>query len=213
MALRLTGPRGRVYLIAAAVIVVMVALFLWAPDFLQAVEVRLYDLHFKLRGTQPQTAERIVIAAIDEKSLAALGRWPWPRSLMADLIRKLSADGASIIAVGQHGHVPERLGCGREHRDGRRGAAGYWRRIHAPLIVVTEGHQGRLEGRARRFGSRSGSVGTDLEHDGQDHAAAVLDGRGQLAIAIGLAGELVELALDRRPGGAPGQPQRPEPFR
>ena len=48
---------------------------------------------------QPQTAERVVIAAIDEKSLAALGRWPWPRSLMADLIRKLSADGAKIIAV------------------------------------------------------------------------------------------------------------------
>jgi adenylate cyclase len=99
MAFRLTGPRGRVYLIAAAVIVVMLALFLWAPDFLQAVEVRLYDLHFKLQGTQPQRAERIVIAAIDEKSLAALGRWPWPRSLMADLIRKLSADGAKVIAV------------------------------------------------------------------------------------------------------------------
>ena len=83
MAFRLTGPRGRVYLIAAAVIVVVLALFLWAPDFLQAVEVRLYDLHFKLRGTQAQPAERIVIVAIDEKSLAALGRWPWPRSLMA----------------------------------------------------------------------------------------------------------------------------------
>ncbi|MGH7416701.1 MAG: CHASE2 domain-containing protein, partial [Candidatus Rokuibacteriota bacterium] len=99
MAFRLTGPRGRVYLIATAVIVIVLALFLWAPEFLQAVEVRLYDLHFKLRGSQQQTAERIVIAAIDEKSLAALGRWPLPRSLMADLIRKLSADGASIIAV------------------------------------------------------------------------------------------------------------------
>jgi adenylate cyclase len=99
MALRLTGARARVYLIALAVIVVVGALFLWAPDFLQAVEVRLYDVHFKLRGPQPQTAERVVIAAIDEKSLAALGRWPWPRSLMADLIRKLSADGAKIIAV------------------------------------------------------------------------------------------------------------------
>jgi CHASE2 domain-containing sensor protein len=98
MAFRLTGPRGRVYLIAAGVIVVVLALFLWAPDFLQAVEVRLYDLHFKLRGVQQQ-GDRIVIAAIDEKSLAALGRWPWPRSLMADLIRKLSADGARIIAV------------------------------------------------------------------------------------------------------------------
>lgn len=99
MAARLTSPRARVYLIAVAVIVLVLALYLWAPDFLQAVEVRLYDLHFKLRGTQAQGTERIVVAAIDEKSLAALGRWPWPRSLMADLIRTLSADGAKVIAV------------------------------------------------------------------------------------------------------------------
>jgi adenylate cyclase len=98
MALRLTGPRARVYLIAFAVIVVVLTLFLLAPDFLQSVEARLYDLHFKLRGAQPQ-GDRVVIAAIDEKSLAALGRWPWPRSLMADLVRKLSADGARVIAV------------------------------------------------------------------------------------------------------------------
>lgn len=98
MAFRRTGPHGRVYLIAAGVIVVVLALFLWAPEFLQTVEARLYDLHFKVRGTQP-AGDRIVIAAIDEKSLTALGRWPWPRSLMADLIRKLSADGAKVIAV------------------------------------------------------------------------------------------------------------------
>ena len=99
MAVRFTGPRARVYLIAAAVIVLVLAVYLAAPDFLQAVELRLYDLHFTLRGTRAQGTEQVVIAAIDEKSLAALGRWPWPRSLMADLIRKLSADGAKVIAV------------------------------------------------------------------------------------------------------------------
>jgi adenylate cyclase len=99
MAVRLTSPRARVYLIAVAVIVLVLAVYLAAPDFLQAVELRLYDLHFTLRGTRAQGTEQVVIAAIDEKSLAALGRWPWPRSLMADLIRKLSADGAKVIAV------------------------------------------------------------------------------------------------------------------
>jgi len=85
MALRITGSRGRVYLIAVGAIVMVLALFLSAPEFLQSVEARLYDLHFKLQGTQALTGDRIVIAAIDEKSLTALGRWPWPRSLMADL--------------------------------------------------------------------------------------------------------------------------------
>jgi adenylate cyclase len=38
-----------------------------------------------------------VIAAIDEKSLEAEGRWPWPRPRIAALIDALSADGAKVI--------------------------------------------------------------------------------------------------------------------
>jgi len=98
MALRLTGPRGRVYLIVAGVIVVVLALFLVAPEFLNTVEARLYDLHFKLRDVQP-VSDAVVIAAIDERSLAALGRWPWPRSRLGELIRVLSAGGAKVIAI------------------------------------------------------------------------------------------------------------------
>jgi adenylate cyclase len=33
--------------------------------------------------------ERIVILDIDEKSLGEIGHWPWPRSLMAELVNKL----------------------------------------------------------------------------------------------------------------------------
>ena len=98
MAFRLAGPRGRVYLIVAGVIVVVLALFLVAPEFLNTVEARLYDLHFKLRGVQP-VSEAVVIAAIDERSLAELGRWPWPRSRLGELIRVLSAGGAKVIAI------------------------------------------------------------------------------------------------------------------
>jgi adenylate cyclase len=98
MAFRLTGARGRVYLIAAAVIVLTLAVYFWAPDFLKTVEIQLYDLHFKLRGVE-KPGDRVVIAAIDEKSLTALGRWPWPRSLLGELIRALSAGGAKVIAV------------------------------------------------------------------------------------------------------------------
>ena len=98
MAFRFTGTRVRIYLIAAGVVVLALAVFFWAPEFLKTVEIRLYDLHFKLRGVE-QPGDRVVIAAIDEKSLAALGRWPWPRSRMGELIRVLSAGGAKVIAV------------------------------------------------------------------------------------------------------------------
>lgn len=37
----------------------------------------------------PQASDNIVIVAIDEKSLAHLGRWPWPRELLAGVLDKL----------------------------------------------------------------------------------------------------------------------------
>ena len=37
------------------------------------------------------------MAVIDEKSLDKEGRWPWPRSKIADLIDILNKDGAKVI--------------------------------------------------------------------------------------------------------------------
>lgn len=41
----------------------------------------------------------MIIAAIDDASVATLGRWPWPRKKIAELIDNLSQAGAKIIAV------------------------------------------------------------------------------------------------------------------
>ncbi|MCB1744144.1 MAG: adenylate/guanylate cyclase domain-containing protein [Gammaproteobacteria bacterium] len=44
----------------------------------------------RLLATMPRTHDdRIVIIDIDEKSLAAQGRWPWPRDVMADLVNRM----------------------------------------------------------------------------------------------------------------------------
>ncbi|MBI5156851.1 MAG: adenylate/guanylate cyclase domain-containing protein [Acidimicrobiia bacterium] len=40
---------------------------------------------------------RIVIVAIDDESIARVGRWPWSRSVHADLVSAMSADGAALI--------------------------------------------------------------------------------------------------------------------
>ncbi len=66
------------------------------PAGLAGVEEKLLDLRFKLRGALP-AAEVVVIAAIDEKSLARLGRWPWNRDQMARLVTKLDEAGAALI--------------------------------------------------------------------------------------------------------------------
>lgn len=64
--------------------------------FLRTLEFRLYDQKFKLRGQRPPPSE-VVIVALDEKSISQFGRWPWPRTLMADLVRKLEALGPKAV--------------------------------------------------------------------------------------------------------------------
>ncbi|WDP92513.1 MAG: CHASE2 domain-containing protein [Desulfobacter sp.] len=58
-----------------------------------------YDLFFRLRGAQ-EPPKRVLIAAVDEKSLGRLGRWPISRRYYADFLQKArQADGilADII--------------------------------------------------------------------------------------------------------------------
>src|SRR5262249_2696680 len=88
----------RIYLIALGVIVLVFGLYLWAPVFLKTVETKLYDLHFTLRGVR-HPGDQIVIVAVDENSLATLGRWPWPRSMLARMVRTLTEAGAKVIAI------------------------------------------------------------------------------------------------------------------
>lgn len=52
------------------------------------MELKVFDLRFLYRGVK-NPGNEIIIATIDEKSLDELGRWPWPRSIMAQLVKKL----------------------------------------------------------------------------------------------------------------------------
>lgn len=57
-------------------------------DVLQRLDDILYDA--RLRATMSRTLdERIVIVDIDEKSLAEVGRWPWGRDRLAELVHEL----------------------------------------------------------------------------------------------------------------------------
>jgi len=50
--------------------------------------------------TMPRAAEpRIVILDIDEKSLGEIGRWPWSRNVLAELVDRLvDRHGAALVA-------------------------------------------------------------------------------------------------------------------
>src|SRR3990167_914504 len=58
---------------------------------LQRLDDIIYDA--RLQATMPRTLDdRIVIIDIDEKSLAELGRWPWGRNKLAELVDTLFLD-------------------------------------------------------------------------------------------------------------------------
>jgi len=64
---------------------------------LELTELKTYDLRVQARGALvPSPA--VVLAVVDERSLAAEGRWPWPRERLAALVDALSRDGARVIA-------------------------------------------------------------------------------------------------------------------
>ena len=79
-----------------AVLLPVVLLFLSGAPILDLIELKAYDLRFLSRGPRPPSPA-VVMAAIDEKSLDAEGRWPWPRSKIAALVDTLSRHGARVI--------------------------------------------------------------------------------------------------------------------
>ncbi|HEX19717.1 MAG TPA: CHASE2 domain-containing protein, partial [Acidiferrobacteraceae bacterium] len=51
-------------------------------DLLEVLELRTYDMRIKAKP-KLRKVDKVVIAAIDEKSLKELGRWPWSRYTIA----------------------------------------------------------------------------------------------------------------------------------
>lgn len=87
----------RNYLAGAGV--TLIALLIWfaPPGMLGDLELLYQKTQFRWRGPVPAGPE-VVIAAVDEKSLDQLGRWPWPRNVFARIVDNLSAMGARVIA-------------------------------------------------------------------------------------------------------------------
>jgi adenylate cyclase len=83
--------------IFTAITVLGVAAYAIGVPFLDLMELKTIDLRFQSRGAV-QPGGQIVLAVVDEKSIAREGKWLWPRSKFADLVEKLSAAGARIIA-------------------------------------------------------------------------------------------------------------------
>src|ERR1700734_3544535 len=74
----------------------LVPLRITDPLPIEELRLRTFDL-FQVLRPREQTARPVVIVDIDEASLKEIGQWPWPRTVVADLVTRLTALGAAAI--------------------------------------------------------------------------------------------------------------------
>lgn len=70
----------------------------YADPALQRQGYILYDSLVKVLVKKEQSSDSIVIVAIDDDSIDALGRWPWPRSYHSDLLSELQSAAPKVLA-------------------------------------------------------------------------------------------------------------------
>jgi CHASE2 domain-containing sensor protein len=67
------------------------------PNILKLVRARVFDFYQQTKPRPLTEASPVVIIDIDEKSLAELGQWQWPRTIIADLITRATELGVDVI--------------------------------------------------------------------------------------------------------------------
>ncbi|OIQ88037.1 adenylate cyclase 1 [mine drainage metagenome] len=98
LAAALLGLAGGGRLVALAVLVGLVAMRLADPQLLEIARAKTFDFYQQLKPRPAPAAPPVAIVDLDEASLAQVGQWPWPRTLLATLLDHLTAAGA--VAVG-----------------------------------------------------------------------------------------------------------------
>jgi adenylate cyclase len=83
--------------VCTVLLLALVPLRIADPRPLQEARLRTFDL-FQVLRPREQTSRPVVIADIDEASLREVGQWPWPRTVVADLVGRLRELGA--VAIG-----------------------------------------------------------------------------------------------------------------
>ena len=103
------APRYLYALIVGTVILGALALRIWDPGPVARLRSMAFDAYQQISPRTFDPALPVRIVDIDEESLKRVGQWPWPRTILADLVKKLSADGAAAIAFDMVFPEPDRL--------------------------------------------------------------------------------------------------------
>jgi CHASE2 domain-containing sensor protein/predicted Ser/Thr protein kinase len=134
----------------AVLIVMTVVVLHQATDLIGTLERRFYDFGSTSSGRQP--SDRIAVIAIDDQSIANIGRWPWPRDVHAQLIDQLAAAKAKTIVHTTFFFEPQT----------DRGLV-FIRKIKEALGPVTEGQGGPAEQLGKVIAEAEQTLDTDAK--------------------------------------------------
>ena len=85
------------YKIGLLLTLISLGIYVTGLPFFNAMELKAFDLHLRQRG-KIAPGNEVAIVAIDEKSIDAIGRWPWPRTRIAQLVESLNRYQAKVVA-------------------------------------------------------------------------------------------------------------------
>jgi CHASE2 domain-containing sensor protein/predicted Ser/Thr protein kinase len=124
-------------------------------DFPEAIEMKAFDLRARLAAPEDRNPD-IELVVISEEDLSELGRFPWPRDILAQGIRNLSLAGAKVIALNIYFPEPEESSGLKAIR------------------ILKESYEGlglTQDSAAQAFGKKLSQALTDLDNDAKLYKA------------------------------------------
>ena len=92
------GISSRTFILGLAVVAVIFAANSLHPAVFALAELQIDDLRTNSLPAPPPTGS-VAIIEVDDDSIAKIGRWPWPRSVMANLVSTLSGYHVAVIGM------------------------------------------------------------------------------------------------------------------
>ncbi len=92
---------------ALAIIAIFALAGAQSPD--ATMRERLFDYFQRLDPSSGDASERFHLVLIDRESVEAVGPWPWPRTVLADLVAAAGEAGASAVVLTEAVDAPDPL--------------------------------------------------------------------------------------------------------
>ena len=102
--------------LVVAILATILAVRYADPFFVRALRLIAFDTLHRLDPARFDPNLPIRIVDIDEESLAAIGQWPWPRTVLRDLVLRLAEKDAAVIAFDFFFIEPDRYSPDEIHK-------------------------------------------------------------------------------------------------